>query len=76
MGKNRTIRFCFFKQEYDDAAVLYGGYNANQSDVYSPRFNSFIEIKDLTNGARCGQFTDSTIDNVLRKKLKTLLFME
>lgn len=62
--------FVFFKQKYDNTAIFYGGCNANQSDIYSPKFNSFIEIKDLTKGARCGQFTDSTIDNIFAQKIK------
>jgi hypothetical protein len=41
-------------------AIRYGESDSTHSDVFIPSLNSFIEIKDLTNGCRCGQFTAAT----------------
>lgn len=43
----------------DKEAILYGGMDSTKSDIYSPIYG-WIEVKDLTTGARCGQFTEST----------------
>lgn len=41
-------------------AIKCGESDSTLSDVFIPSLNSFIEIKDLTNGCRCGQFTTAT----------------
>lgn len=46
---------------FDKNAILYGGFDSVKSDIYSEIYG-WIEVKDLTNGARCGQFTKSTLD--------------
>lgn len=53
----------WFKKNIDPNATQYGGENANVPDIYSPLYESFVEVKDITNGARCGQFTEGTISN-------------
>lgn len=50
----------WFKNFYDEDAVLYGQSDSIHSDIYSPQFNGYIEIKQLCPSARCGQFTQST----------------
>ena len=62
---NEKCAYEWFKHNHDSSAVLAGGYNANESDIYSPKYEGYIEIKMLmgTKGARCGQFTMSTIEN-------------
>lgn len=55
--------FQWFKENIDNQAELYGAEDSTQPDIYSPLYESYIEVKDITNGARCGQFTESTIKN-------------
>ena len=47
---------------FDEDAYLCGGCDSTVSDIYSPRYSCYIEVKDLTHGARFGQFTSSTSD--------------
>ena len=53
--------FIWFKSNYDPNAVHEGDADSTCGDIYSPLYNTYIEVKDITNGARCGQFTESTI---------------
>jgi hypothetical protein len=43
----------------DKEAILYGGMDSTKADIYSPIYG-WVEVKDLTKGARCGQFTENT----------------
>lgn len=54
--------FQYLKEKYPKA-IKYGNCDSTHSDVYLPELNTFVEIKDLTNGSRCGQFTINTINN-------------
>ena len=51
----------WFKAHYDPNAEHMGGEDSTQGDIYSPLYDAYIEVKDITHGARCGQFTESTI---------------
>lgn len=51
----------WFKQNIDPNAEAMGKEDSTIPDIYSPLYDSYIEVKDITNGARCGQFTESTI---------------
>ena len=59
------LAYNWFKENYDDKAILYGDCNSTKSDIYSYRYNSYIEIKQLLPSARCGQFTQDTGNSVL-----------
>lgn len=61
--KSEKKAFEWFKNSYDNDAIYQGRNDSTISDIYSPLYNYYIEVKDITNGARCGQFTKSTIDN-------------
>ena len=61
--KSEKKAFEWFKNNYDNDAVYQGHNNSTISDIYSPLYNCYIEVKDITNSARCGQFTKSTISN-------------
>ena len=60
---NEIKAHLWFTETYDSDATLNGGYDATKSDIYSPKFGSWIEVKmiDKHSSARCGQFTDGTI---------------
>lgn len=51
----------WFKTNIDPNAEGTGGLDSTKPDIYSPLYDSYIEVKDIANGARCGQFTKSTI---------------
>ena len=53
----------WYKKNIDPQAIYKGGEDSTCSDIFSPKYNCYIEVKDITNGARCGQFTESTIRN-------------
>lgn len=53
--------FEWFKSNYDPNATAQGQEDSIHSDIYSPKFSCYIEVKDLP--SRCGQFTESTIGN-------------
>ena len=53
--------FIWFRENIDPDAIDYGKANSTIGDIYSPLYGSYIETKDITTGARCGQFTESTI---------------
>ena len=53
--------FNWFKANIDPNATAIGGEISTFGDIYSPYYDSYIEVKDITGGARCGQFTESTI---------------
>lgn len=53
----------WFKTTIDPNAEPVGKSDSTLSDIYSPLYKAYIEIKDITNGARCGQFTKSTMQN-------------
>lgn len=56
--------FDWFRNHYDVNAKLQGGSNCHISDIFSPLYNCFIEVKYLDgNTARCGQFTENSIGN-------------
>lgn len=51
----------FIKTSFDPAAYLVGGANSTKSDIFSPKYDCYIEVKDLSQGdVRLGQYTDST----------------
>ena len=50
----------WFKNNYDNQAKFYGQSDSTKSDIFSPQFNGYIEIKQLCPFARCGQFTRTT----------------
>ena len=60
-SENRAYQW--FKDTIDSNAIAAGKSDSVLSDIYSPLYNAYIEIKDITNGARCGQFTEATIRN-------------
>lgn len=53
----------WFKTNIDQNAEIIGGGNSTKADIYSPLYDAYVEVKDITNGARSGQFTESTIAN-------------
>lgn len=59
----------WFKEKYDDKAQLCGGSDSTLSDIYSPKLNTYIEIKQLMPSARCGQFTANTADSDVCKSV-------
>ena len=60
--KNSEIKaYNWFKENIDSAAINCGKEDSTVGDIYSPLYEAYIEVKDITNGARCGQFTKSTI---------------
>lgn len=61
--------FAWFKLNYDKDAILTGGYDSTKSDIYSPQFNEYIEVKQLRPSARCGQFTNTTATYDVCKKV-------
>lgn len=58
--------FEYIKTMYPDA-ILKGGYNSQQSDIYIPSINKYIEVKDLTSGCRLGQFVERKASDIERK---------
>ena len=58
---SEELAYEWFKSTIDANAVLCGKENSYVGDIYSPLYNSYIEVKDITNKARCGQFTESVI---------------
>lgn len=60
---NEQNAYTWFKENYDPAAEYKGGYDSTVSDIYSPKYGGYIEIKlmDETHQVRCGQFTDKKI---------------
>lgn len=62
---NEHLAYNWFKENYDPAAEYKGGYDSTVSDIYSPKYGGYIEIKlmDESHEARCGQFTDRTVDS-------------
>lgn len=59
---SEQLAFEWVKKNKDSQAKLFGGENSSVSDIYSPKLG-WIEVKDLTHGAHCGQFTETTKDN-------------
>jgi hypothetical protein len=57
---NEQKAYIWFKENYDPAAEYKGGYDSTVSDIYSPKYGGYVEIKlmDETHHVRCGQFTD------------------
>lgn len=53
--------YIWFKENVDAKAEDRGGEDSTIGDIYSPLYDAYIEVKDITNSARCGQFTESTI---------------
>ena len=60
---NEQKAYTWFKENYDPAAEYKGGYDSTVSDIYSPKYGGYIEIKlmDETHQVRCGQFTDKKV---------------
>lgn len=56
--------YLWFKENLDKNVKLLGGHNCNTLDLYSPIYGN-IEIKKITKntGARCGQFTEKTLED-------------
>jgi hypothetical protein len=52
----------WFKENHDENSIWYGGSNSKVIDIWSEKYG-WVEAKDITNGARCGQFTESTLKN-------------
>ena len=59
--KSEQRAYQWFKTHIDPDAILIGGGDSTQADIYSHKFDAYVEIKDITSGARCGQFTKTTI---------------
>lgn len=55
--------FQWFKLNIDPNAEKFGEEDSTVGDIYSPLYDTYIEVKDITAGARCGQFTESTIQD-------------
>ncbi|MBO7080068.1 MAG: hypothetical protein J6W64_09775 [Bacilli bacterium] len=51
----------WFKETYDSEATWVGKSDSTVSDVFSPKFNCYIEVKQYPSVA-CGQFTEGTGD--------------
>ena len=62
--QNETAAFEWFKANHDADAQLIGGFDSTQSDIYSHKYQCYVEVKMIssTASARCGQFTEGTID--------------
>jgi hypothetical protein len=62
---NEKMAYEWFCKNYDAEAILAGGYDSTISDIYSPKFGCYVEVKMMnsTTSTRCGQFTESTINN-------------
>ena len=60
---NEQQAYAWFKENHDPAAEYKGGYDSTVSDIYSPKYGGYIEIKlmDKNLEARCGQFTNNTL---------------
>ena len=61
--KSEKKAYQWFKLNVDPNAHAVGESDSTVSDIYSPLYNAYVEVKDITNGARCGQFTETTIRN-------------
>lgn len=59
--KSEIKAYEWFRKKIDPNAIDCGKENSTVGDIYSPLYGAYIEVKDITNGARCGQFTESTI---------------
>lgn len=59
----------WFKEKYDNKAQLCGGSNSTLSDIYSPKLDTYVEIKQLMPSARCGQFTANTANSDICKSV-------
>ena len=51
----------WFKETIDPNAIDCGKEDSTVGDIYSPLYDAYVEVKDIANGARTGQFTESTI---------------
>lgn len=40
----------FIKTNFDPAAYLVGGADSTKSDIFSPKYDCYIEVKDLLQG--------------------------
>jgi hypothetical protein len=61
--KSEEKAYNWFKENIDPDAKALGREDSTIGDIYSPLYDSYVEVKDITNGARCGQFTEATIIN-------------
>lgn len=52
----------WFVKNFDAEAEAKGGNDSTVSDIYSPKFHGYVEVKmiDAKNSARCGQFVEDT----------------
>lgn len=55
--------YLWFRENIDPNAIDCGKEDSTVGDIYSPLYDAYIEVKDITGGARCGQFTESTIQD-------------
>ena len=62
--ENETAAFEWFKKNYDAEAELMGGFDSTKSDIYSHKYQCYVEVKMIssTSSARCGQFTEGTVN--------------
>ena len=63
--QNEQMAHKWFCNNYDAEAKLEGGYDSTISDIYSPKFDCYVEVKmiNVSTSARCGQFTEGTINS-------------
>ena len=61
--ENEAAAFEWFKKNYDAEAELIGGFDSTKSDIYSHKYQCYVEVKMIssTSSARCGQFTEGTV---------------
>jgi hypothetical protein len=61
--KSEIKGFNWFKNNIDPNAKHLGKENSTCGDIFSPLYNTYIEVKDISQRARCGQFNEATIKN-------------
>ena len=76
---NERNAYIWFKENYDPAAEYKGGHDSTVSDIYSPKFQCFVEVKmiDTKSTARCGQFVEKSVSanpyvDLLQKGMETI----
>ena len=56
--ESEELAYMWYKNNIDNDAVKYGDNDSTTSDIWSPKINGWVEIKEAT--AQCGQFTRET----------------
>lgn len=59
--KSEERAYEWFKENIDVNAIKEKAADSTVADIYSPLLSAYVEVKDISNGARCGQFTESTM---------------